>query len=102
MIKQPTKLTSGAPRAKARGTYDFPPVGRNPARRPFIHGLKSVAFWVQGKNGQHALEYIILVTLIMAGIIIGGPYVIRSWNAQMKGWEDSVRDSMTDPLTNEN
>ena len=54
------------------------------------------------KNGQHALEYTILVTLIMAGIIIGGPYVIRSWNAQVKGWEDSVRDSMTDPLTNEN
>ena len=50
------------------------------------------------QNGQHALEYIILITLIMAGIIGGGPYVIRSWNAQMKGWEDSVRDSMTDPL----
>lgn len=51
------------------------------------------------QNGQHALEYMILVTLIMAGIIIGGPYVIRSWNAQMKGWEDSVVDSMIDPLT---
>src|SRR3989338_9053956 len=51
------------------------------------------------KNGQHALEYVILMTLIMAGIIIGGPYVIRSWNAQMKGWEDSVVDSMTDPPT---
>ncbi|MBI5024490.1 MAG: hypothetical protein HZC18_05750 [Candidatus Omnitrophica bacterium] len=51
------------------------------------------------KRGQHTLEYLILMTLIMAGIIIGGPYVIRSWNAQMKGWEDSVVDSMTDPLT---
>ena len=40
----------GAPRAKARGTKFFPPVGRNPARRPFIHGLKSVAFWLQGKK----------------------------------------------------
>lgn len=50
------------------------------------------------KNGQHTLEYMILLTLIMAGIIIGGPYAIRSWNAQMKGWEDSVMDSMTDPL----
>ena len=50
------------------------------------------------RNGQHTLEYMILLTLIMAGIIIGGPYVIRSWNAQMKGWEDSVIDSMTDPL----
>ncbi|VAX36693.1 hypothetical protein MNBD_UNCLBAC01-1245 [hydrothermal vent metagenome] len=28
-----------------------------------------------------------------------GPYVIRSWNAQVKGWEDSVIDSFNDPLT---
>ncbi len=54
------------------------------------------------KNGQHTLEHTILLTLIMAGIIIGGPYAIRSWNAQMKGWEDSVRDSMTDPLQQAN
>jgi hypothetical protein len=50
------------------------------------------------RNGQHALEYMVLLTLIMAGMIIGAPYVIRSWNAQIKGWEDSVVDSMTDPL----
>lgn len=50
------------------------------------------------QKAQHTLEYMVLLTLIMAGIIIGGPYVIRSWNAQMKGWEDSVVDSMTDPL----
>lgn len=50
------------------------------------------------ENAQHTLEYMILLTLIMAGIIIGGPYAIRSWNAQVKGWEDSVIDSMTDPL----
>lgn len=49
-------------------------------------------------KGQHTLEHMILLILIMAGIIIGGPYAIRSWNAQMKGWEDSVVDSMTDPL----
>ncbi|GEM_PF-4261588 len=50
------------------------------------------------RRGQHTLEYIILMVLVMAGIIVGGPYAIRSWNAQMKGWEDSVVDSMTDPL----
>ena len=50
------------------------------------------------KSAQHILEYMILLILIMAGIIIGGPYVIRSWNAQMKGWEDSAIDSMNDPL----
>ena len=53
------------------------------------------------RRGQHLLEYMVLSILIMAGIIIGGPYVIRSWNAQVKGWEDSVVDSMNDPLLNE-
>ena len=52
------------------------------------------------KNAQHTLEYMVLLILIMAGIIIGGPYAIRSWNAQGKGWGDSARDSMTDPLIN--
>lgn len=27
-----------------------------------------------------------------------GPYVIRSWNAHVKSWEDSVKDSVNDPL----
>lgn len=52
---------------------------------------------IKRESGQHALEYIIVVTLIMAGIIIAGPYVMRSWNAQVKGWEDSVQDSLEDP-----
>ena len=47
-------------------------------------------------RGQQAMEYIVLMTLIMAGIIISGPYVIRSWNANLKGWEDSVVDSMNE------
>ena len=55
---------------------------------------------LSNKNAQHLLEYMVLSILIMAGIIIGGPYVIRSWNAQVKGWEDSVVDSMNDPLMN--
>ncbi len=54
------------------------------------------------KTAQHTIEYIILMMLIMAGIIIGGPYVIRSWNAQIKGWEGSVIDAMTDPLLEAN
>ena len=45
------------------------------------------------KSGQHAIEYMVIITLVMAGIIIGGPYVIRSWNAQMKGWEASAINS---------
>jgi hypothetical protein len=54
--------------------------------------------YVLKEKGQHTIEYVILLTLIMAGIMIMGPYVIRSWNAQVKGWEDSVVDSLQDPL----
>jgi hypothetical protein len=51
-----------------------------------------------GKEGQHTVEYAVLMILIMAGIITMGRYVIRSWNANLKGWEDSAIDSMEDPL----
>jgi len=51
-----------------------------------------------GKEGQHTIEYAILMILIMAGIITMGRYVIRSWNANLKGLEDSVIDSFEDPL----
>jgi len=40
-----------------------------------------------------------MITLIMASILIAGPYVIRSWHANIKSWEDSVTDSFNDPLT---
>lgn len=53
---------------------------------------------IRETQAQHAIEYTILMTLIMAGIIIVGPYVVRSWNANLKGWDDSVTDSIQDPL----
>ncbi|HQP10785.1 MAG TPA: hypothetical protein PKV41_05315, partial [Candidatus Omnitrophota bacterium] len=55
-------------------------------------------FLEKNTKGQHAMEYVILLTLVMAGIIMGGPYVVRSWNANIKGWEDSAKDSLQDPL----
>jgi len=51
-----------------------------------------------GKEGQHTIEYAVLMILIMAGIVTMGRYVVRSWNANLKGWEDSAIDSMEDPL----
>ncbi len=51
------------------------------------------------KRGQHAIEYAIMMILVMVGIIIMGRYVIRSWNANLKGWEDSAIDSMQEPIT---
>ena len=50
------------------------------------------------KEGQHTIEYAVLMILVMAGIITMGRYVIRSWNASLKGYEDSAIDSMEDPL----
>ena len=54
------------------------------------------------RHGQSVLEYCVILTLVMAGIIIMRPYVVRSWNAQMKGWEDSVEDSQKDKLAQSN
>jgi len=55
---------------------------------------------IKNSQAQHAIEYTILMILIMAGIIIAGPYVVRSWNANLKGWEDSASDSLQDPFLN--
>ncbi|MCD4781209.1 MAG: hypothetical protein K8S27_11785 [Candidatus Omnitrophica bacterium] len=51
---------------------------------------------------QHLIEYTIVLTLVSASIIIMSPYVIRSWNAAIKGWEDSVKDSFEDRLPTTN
>lgn len=56
--------------------------------------LKSLS----SRLGQTAIQYILIAALVSAGIIIGGPYVIRSWNANIKTLEDSVTDSYQDPL----
>ncbi|MDP8211756.1 MAG: hypothetical protein P9X22_00510 [Candidatus Zapsychrus exili] len=48
--------------------------------------------------GQQSIEFTTLIILATIGVLVMGPYVIRSWNANIKGWEDSVRDSFNDPL----
>ncbi len=53
---------------------------------------------VQQKIGQTIVEYALLITLVLAGVMVMGPYVVRSWNANVKGWEDSYQDSFQDPL----
>ena len=57
-----------------------------------------ISWKIKGTKAQHTIEYAVLLTLIMAGIIIAGPYVTRSWNANLKGWDDSVQDSLQDQL----
>jgi len=57
----------------------------------FLHKLRT-------NSAQHTLEYTVVLVLVMGAIIIMGPYVIRSWNANLKGWDDSVEDSFQDIL----
>ena len=40
----------------------------------------------------------VILALVMAGILTMSPYVIRSWNANLKSFEDSAIDSLQDPL----
>lgn len=52
------------------------------------------------QKAQNLLEYTIVLVLVIAGIIIGAPYVIRSWNAQIMSLEESVVSSFEEPLLN--
>ncbi len=58
-------------------------------------------FFRKSRNvgGQSMVEYALLITLMLAGVMVMGPYVIRSWNANVKGWDDSYRDSFQEPIT---
>ena len=51
------------------------------------------------RSGQSLIEYALLITLMLAGVLVMGPYVIRSWQANVKGWDDSYKDSFQDPIT---
>ena len=48
------------------------------------------------EKGQNIIEFSLLMAIVMAAIIMMGPYIIRSWNANMKGWQDSVEDSYSE------
>ena len=50
------------------------------------------------KKAQSVIEYSMIIILVALGIIIVGPYVIRSLNAHLKTWEDVAEDSYSDPF----
>jgi len=54
------------------------------------------------QDAQHIIEYIVLITIAAIAVIIIGPYVVRSWNASVKSWDDSVVDTFNDPLLDTN
>jgi hypothetical protein len=44
------------------------------------------------------IEYTLIAVLVILGIVIMGPYVLRSVNAHFKLWDVSVKDSYTEHL----
>lgn len=61
---------------------------------------------IKSRLGQASLEYVAVAVFVMAGILIGGPYVVRSINSNFKvldeGVIDSERETITEGPTNVN
>lgn len=51
------------------------------------------------KHGQSIIEYVLIAILVILGIVLMGPYVLRSVNAHFKLWDDGVRDSFKENIT---
>ena len=51
------------------------------------------------KHGQSMIEYALIAVLVIFGIVIMGPYVLRSVGGHFKLWDEGVRDSFTENLT---
>jgi hypothetical protein len=49
-------------------------------------------------KGQTVLEYLIVATLILAGIVIGGPFLVRSVSGHFRLLEDSTSDSVGEDI----
>ncbi len=50
------------------------------------------------QHAQSLLDFVFVMIVVAIGIMLLGPYVIRSVNAHLKSWEDGVDDSLKDPL----
>ncbi|MEI6437897.1 MAG: hypothetical protein WCO69_03990 [Candidatus Omnitrophota bacterium] len=50
------------------------------------------------KKGQSALEYILLATIILAGIAIGGPMLLKGVQGYFKLTEESVKDATSEKI----
>ncbi len=48
-------------------------------------------------QAQSTLELIMVIILVLAGIFVMGPYVVRSVNAYMRSWEISVSQANSNP-----
>ncbi|MCB9756898.1 MAG: hypothetical protein H6753_00565 [Candidatus Omnitrophica bacterium] len=54
---------------------------------------------IKSRLGQASLEYVAVAVFVMAAILIGGPYVVRSINSNFKVLEEGVIDSEREKIT---
>ena len=50
------------------------------------------------KRGQSIIEYVLIAVLVILGIYVMGPYVLRSIGAHFKLWDDGIKDSFQENL----
>lgn len=50
------------------------------------------------ERGQSALEYLVFMAMVIAAIVIMGPYVVKSVNGMIRGLEDGIKDSIREEL----
>ncbi|MFA6379310.1 MAG: hypothetical protein WCX16_05990 [Candidatus Omnitrophota bacterium] len=48
-------------------------------------------------RAQSTLEFMMIIILVLAGVVIMGPYVIRSVNAYMRSWENAASQAQSNP-----
>jgi len=50
------------------------------------------------KKGQSIIEYTLIAALVILGVVIMGPYVLRSVGAHFQLWDDGIHDSFQEQL----
>ena len=51
------------------------------------------------RQGQSLIEYALIATIVIFGIVMMGPYVLRSIQAHFKMWDDQIQDSHNERFT---
>jgi len=51
------------------------------------------------KHGQSIIEYSLIAVLVVLGVVTMGPYVLRSVGSHFKIWDDGIKDSFEENLT---
>ena len=55
-------------------------------------------FLIKSRRGVSGLEYMAIIVVVMTGILLGGPYVMRAINAPFKTIEEGAFDSAREDI----